>query len=104
MARAGLVQSQKGRRGGFRLARAPESISLLDVIRCIESRERWSGCLLGREECTQGIEPCAVHARWSELREAYRQLLQETTIADLTRREGLPVEPGAPQPQAHVSH
>ena len=96
MARAGLVQSQKGRRGGFRLARSPESISLLEVIRCIESRERWSGCLLGRDECTQGRRPCAVHARWCELREGYRRLLQETTIADLTRGEGLPVESGAP--------
>jgi Rrf2 family protein len=104
MARAGLVQSQKGRRGGFRLARSPESISLLEVIRCIETKERWTGCLLGREDCTDGHDPCAVHARWCELRDGYRRLLEETTIADLTRGGGLPVDVGAPGRTADPTH
>jgi DNA-binding IscR family transcriptional regulator len=42
-----LVQSQKGIGGGFRLARDPGAISLLDVVEPIEHVSRWSGCILG---------------------------------------------------------
>src|SRR5262245_28197047 len=50
LAREGLVESQKGLGGGFRLARTPRRISLLDVVEPIEHVSRWSGCILGRPE------------------------------------------------------
>lgn len=87
LARAGLVQSQKGLSGGFRLARAARAISLYDVVEPIEKVSRWSGCILGEKECSDN-GACAIHHRWKEIRGAYLQLLTGTTIADLAAQEG----------------
>ena len=65
MAREGLVQSRKGARGGFRLARDPEKISLRDVLEPIDHVSRWNGCFLGLPVCSDDA-PCGVHERWAE--------------------------------------
>src|SRR5262245_45264992 len=52
LAREGLVESQKGLGGGFRLARDARAITLLDVVEPIEHLSRWAGCILGRPECS----------------------------------------------------
>src|SRR5262249_48566567 len=52
LAREGLLESQKGLHGGFRLARDPRKITLLDVVEPIEQVTRWSGCILGHSECS----------------------------------------------------
>jgi Rrf2 family protein len=85
LAEEGLVESQKGLGGGFRLARDAHNIALLDVIEPIEHIRRWSGCILGRPECSD-IEPCAIHNRWKAVRDAYLRMLQKTTIAELVAK------------------
>ncbi|MBI5093786.1 MAG: Rrf2 family transcriptional regulator [Candidatus Hydrogenedentes bacterium] len=82
LAREGLVISQKGLGGGFRLARDIHEISLFDVVDPIDQLSRWSGCFLGQARC-DGKAPCALHFQWLPLREAYLKLLSETTVADL---------------------
>src|SRR5262245_176016 len=89
LAEEGLVASQKGLGGGFRLIRDPKHISLLDVVEPIEHLARWSGCILGRPECSE-VEPCAIHDRWKAVREAYLRMLQRTTLAELVAK-GEPV-------------
>jgi Rrf2 family protein len=85
LADEGLVESQKGLGGGFRLLRDPRRISLLDVVEPIEHISRWSDCILGRPECSEG-DPCAIHDRWKAVREAYLRMLQRTTLAELVAR------------------
>lgn len=82
MAREGLVVSQKGSGGGFRLAKDTSRISLYDVVDPIDHVDRWSGCFLGRARC-RDESPCAVHSSWQALRDAYLKLLKETKIAEL---------------------
>lgn len=81
----GILESQKGKGGGFRLARPAEQISLYEVIEPIERVSRWSGCFLGRAQCSAG-EPCPVHHRWGKVRDAYLEFLNQTTVADLARQ------------------
>ena len=85
LAEEGLAESQKGLGGGFRLARDPHAISLLDVVEPIEHISRWSGCILGRPECSE-IEPCAMHQRWKAVRDAYQRMLERTTLAELVAK------------------
>jgi Rrf2 family protein len=89
LAEEGLVESQKGLGGGFRLARAAEDISLFDIVEPIEHISRWSGCILGRSECSE-VNPCAIHNRWKAVRDTYLRMLQRTTIAELVAK-GEPV-------------
>lgn len=85
LAEEGLLESQKGLGGGFRLARDPQRISLLDVVDPIEHICRWSGCILGRPECSE-IEPCAIHNHWKAVRDGYLRMLRRTTIAELVAK------------------
>jgi Rrf2 family transcriptional regulator, iron-sulfur cluster assembly transcription factor len=91
LAGEGLLISQKGFGGGFRLAHEARQISLYDVVEPIDKVSRWSGCFLGRGVCDAN-HPCAVHDRWKAVREEYLRFLKETTIEDLTeKRVGIPV-------------
>lgn len=83
LARRGLVKSQKGLGGGFRLARDPHKITLYDIVDAIEDVGRWRDCILGRPNCSDK-NPCPVHNQWGPVRDAYLALLKDTTIADLT--------------------
>jgi Rrf2 family protein len=82
LARQGLLESQQGPGGGFRLARDARKIRLLDVVEPIEQITRWDGCILRRKDCSDE-NPCAIHDRWKQLRVGYLAMLAETTIADL---------------------
>ena len=86
LSRDGLLVSQKGLGGGFRLARAPKDISLHDVVEPIDQINRWTGCILGRDTCSED-NPCPIHNHWKQVKEAYLSLLDETTIADLAERQ-----------------
>lgn len=85
LAREGLVESQKGLGGGFRLARDARDICLLDVVEPLEHVSRWSGCILGRPECSD-VNPCAIHDRWKRVRDAYLSMLRRATIAELAAK------------------
>jgi len=86
LAGEGLLYSQKGLGGGFRLARDPKEISLFDVVDPIDHVGKWEGCFMGREECNSE-SPCAVHDRWKGVREPYLKFLRETKISDLVSPE-----------------
>lgn len=86
LTREGLVESQKGLWGGFKLARDPRQITLYDVVEPIDQISRWEGCFMGGHSCGSD-SPCAVHNRWGAVREAYKAFLKETTIADLATKK-----------------
>jgi Rrf2 family protein len=85
LAKEGLVESQKGLGGGFRLAREPKQISLFDVVEPIEQVSRWSGCILGRSECSDDTG-CPIHEQWKKVRAGYMRMLTTTTLAQLAAK------------------
>jgi Rrf2 family protein len=86
LAEHGLVESQKGLGGGFRLAREATRITLIDVVDPIERLSRWSGCILGLSSCSDSA-PCPLHERWKAVRNDYIHMLQRTTLAELVAKE-----------------
>jgi len=78
----GLLQSQKGKGGGVRLARPAPQISLWEAMEPFEKVSRWEGCFLGHPLCSDSTG-CPVHPRWKKVRDAYLEFLKETTIAEL---------------------
>jgi len=91
LAREGLVLSQKGQRGGYRLARDPRDIRLIDVLEPIESPSRWPGCFLGREQCSD-IDPCLIHDRWAEVKNTYLSFLADCSVAELVQHPGTRID------------
>jgi Rrf2 family protein len=82
LARAGLLVSQKGLGGGFKLARPAAQISLFDIVAPLDNAQRLCGCLLGPGGCNPD-QPCAAHERWRGPREAVEGYLHGTTLAQL---------------------
>ena len=80
--RSGLVEAAPGRAGGYRLAREPESISLLDVIEAVEGDSRRQSCVLRGGPC--GLDgTCDVHDVFFEGQEALRSSFARSMLADL---------------------
>jgi Rrf2 family protein len=83
LARAGLLLSQKGLGGGFRLARDAREISVYDVVESIDDvRPLFQSCIFGGTRCSDD-HPCAVHHQWAGIRATYLEMLSTTTIIDL---------------------
>ena len=81
----GLVASQRGAEGGYRLARPPDEITVADVIRVVEGP---IASVRGERPDEIVYEGAAVPLRdvWIELRTAMRGVLEQTTLADLVER------------------
>ena len=92
MGRRGLVESQRGLGGGYRLARSAERISLHDVIDSVEDVARWNECAFGERSCSED-HPCALHGRWGRVRDAYFSLLRDTSVAELLASRSTNGEP-----------
>lgn len=75
---SGIVESRKGKNGGFTLAKSPNKIRLIDVVAAIDGLEIFNSCVLGFPKCSPD-HPCPVHNSWGELRtQAYNMLTEET--------------------------
>ncbi|MCC6772119.1 MAG: Rrf2 family transcriptional regulator [Gemmatimonadaceae bacterium] len=81
LARAGILKSERGPRGGFQLARPARQISLGEVAAPFESMTE-RRCLFGRATCGWK-NPCSAHPRWEAVAAAQRAFFCETTVADL---------------------
>jgi Rrf2 family protein len=84
LARTGVLVSSRGKHGGFRLAREPGAIPLLEIVAPFEHFEQRRQCLLGRPECSDAA-PCQAHQRWKEVQERTTAFFRDTTLRDLVR-------------------
>lgn len=79
-----VLQSQKGPRGGFKLAKSPNEIALFHVVDVIDGTDFLTSCVLGFPECSSK-NPCPVHSEWGMLRDRVYQMLANKTIADISK-------------------
>lgn len=83
--RAGIVASQRGTEGGYRLAKPAAEVSLADAIRAVEGP---IATVRGArpEEAEYTGAAAALGDVWIELRASMRGVLEETSLADLVER------------------
>jgi len=80
----GLVESDMGPKGGFRLARPPQEVPILAVIEAIQGPLRLNRCLLGDGAC-QRQDGCPIRARIGRLQEQMDQYLGAVTLGELAQ-------------------
>ncbi len=80
----GLIKAKRGYRGGYRLGRAPEQITIAQIVAVFESRSVGAGCLLGFTVCTNE-EACPFRDPCRESRTRWQTVLDQTTLADAAR-------------------
>lgn len=81
---AGILGSQRGRGGGFRLAKKPTEVHLTDIISTQEDLERSRQCVLGQGECSDQ-HSCPLHHEWRSRTDSFLDHLERTSLADLLR-------------------
>ena len=82
LAKAGIVTSARGPRGGFTLAVAADELTLAHIVDCFDDVRPATRCLLGTRPC-DGRHPCRAHERWTAVQARARAALADTTVADL---------------------
>lgn len=82
LARAGIVESQRGPGGGFRLAADPAELTLAAVVEVVNPPRRVRQCILEAGRCDPS-RPCSAHDRWNRVEAEIRGPLEATTVADL---------------------
>jgi len=82
LVRSGLLSSSRGRAGGFRLARPPESITLLNVVEAVDGE---MGGQLTNADDIRGMArtKAGVESAFTQTILSMRNLLGQTTIRDL---------------------
>lgn len=86
LAGAGIVEAKRGYRGGFRLTRRADQLTVGEIVLAVEGPDYLEGCLLGKAECSDR-RACPAHAFWGLERERIRAQLQRMTLADVARFE-----------------
>jgi Rrf2 family iron-sulfur cluster assembly transcriptional regulator len=89
LARSGVLSATRGARGGYRLARAPDRIKLVEVVTPFEGKRARAGCLLRPDRPCRDSAACSAHTSWGRVNEAYRDFLERTTVADI--QDGAPL-------------
>jgi Rrf2 family protein len=82
LAKAGIVTSARGPRGGFTLAVASDDLTLAQIVDCFDEARPNTQCLLGTRPC-DARHPCRAHERWTAVQAKRRAALADTTVADL---------------------
>ena len=92
LARGKLVQSVRGAKGGYMLARAPEQISIAEVIDAMEGAFGLTECSVHPGVCCQEAR-CPSRENWQRLNQVVRRVLDGVTLADMSQARFVPAAP-----------
>lgn len=85
LTREGVLSSSRGNTGGVRLAKPLDNLNILHIIDLLEGPEFIRGCVLGFSVCSNE-NPCALHEKWSEIREAMIDMLTSESLEMIADR------------------
>ena len=92
---AGLVNSSRGRNGGYSLAKPPEEISMYAILSPLEDSINFVHCT-GSEVGCDRVEQCVTRAVWVELKVATEKILKSHTLDTLVARWEMMSNPSRP--------
>ncbi|HNR42856.1 MAG TPA: Rrf2 family transcriptional regulator [Bacteroidales bacterium] len=82
MAKAGFVESIRGRYGGYVFRKPVQEITIGDIIFSIEGKGKYMECMLGLEKCDDE-HPCRLHGTWFKIRTKILDMFDNTSLEDL---------------------
>ena len=94
------MSSQRGARGGYRLARPLSAIPVTDVVAAIDGPIALTACVEGSGSGCEAECLCPVRGRWDLVNDAVRQALGRITLADMDRNVPRPFQARAAAPQS----
>lgn len=98
--RAGLIEGTRGAHGGYRLAKSPRDLTVGEVVRALEGEVAPVECLTidyAAGACLREVD-CMSRPVWQRLKDTIDQVLDSTTLADLSNDPWARVAGGASEP------
>ncbi|MCX7087943.1 MAG: SUF system Fe-S cluster assembly regulator [Methylococcales bacterium] len=89
---AHIVNSTRGAKGGYILARAPEKVTVASVISAIEGPIAITECSISAHRCDQS-SGCKIRANWGLINQTIYNALEAITLADMIQPVNLPLVP-----------
>lgn len=93
--RAGLVESARGRLGGYRLGRPASDINVAEIMRAVEEETRMTRCMGDDDVGCVGEEKCIAHNLWHALGEQISIFLSSVSLREVL--DGVPEAKRRPQ-------
>lgn len=82
----GIVRSIRGNVGGFRLARNPEDITLLDIVETMQGPVAILDCLAPGSDCPR-LRSCLARRVWKDVNQSLVNALTKITVATILKRD-----------------
>jgi len=83
--KADLIKSVRGPKGGHKLAKPPEEVTVGEIVRILEGGIDLSDCISDPAIC-QKTESCVTRGLWQEATDAMYDKLDSTTFADMIEK------------------
>jgi len=83
LATGGLVTSQRGARGGYRLQRTLDTIAVAEVIAAVDGPIALAACVEGSTSECESQSLCPIRGRWDPVNDAIQQALNDISLADM---------------------
>lgn len=84
--KSGLVKSVRGSRGGYKLAKQPERITVGEVLRVLEGSFSPVSCVDDNGESCERSANCPSFTLWKEIKESIEQIVDNRTLADIINK------------------
>jgi len=85
LAKSEILSSERGKKGGFKIARTPAEITVHDIISAIEGDIALNKCIFDEDFCSL-VHSCTAHMMWSDIQEQLVGMLKSYSLAKLTER------------------
>ena len=82
LARGGIVDSVRGAKGGYRLARAASDITVAEIIGVLEGPIGMTACVAGPGTCEQEVV-CPTKVNWERISHAVQGALDDIPLSDM---------------------
>jgi Rrf2 family protein len=82
LTKAGFIYSVQGRDGGYAFAKKTARIHLSEIIDAVEGMDKYTGCALGFEQCSEK-NPCVMHSAWIKVRQEFISSFSSMSLEDL---------------------
>jgi FeS assembly SUF system regulator len=83
LARAGVLVSQRGAKGGYRLARAPEAITAADIVSAVDGPIALTVCIEHGAGACDVESLCPTRSGWRRINDAVRDAMKSVSLAEL---------------------
>lgn len=88
LVRDGLLVSQRGAKGGYRLSKAPTAITVEDIVRSLEGPIAITECSETGPGGCRFTDSCTLQPNWMRINQALRKALQGITLMDMMPADG----------------